>query len=175
MRMARLKRIPGELADDVTGALRAALGKGDDQLDVGGVDATARILGQMRRSDNESILQNIEDQNFDMADRLRRRMVVFEDLAELNNRAVQLLLKEVERDVLLTALKGASPEMQAIFFNNVSSRAAEDMRVDLEILEQPSRSRVREAKEAIVAEALKLAEANVINLQIGGEDDEELL
>jgi flagellar motor switch protein FliG len=175
MRMARLKRIPGELADDVTGALRAALGKGDDQLDVGGVDATARILGQMRRSDNESILQNIEDQNFDMADRLRRRMVVFEDLAELNNRAVQLLLKEVERDVLLTALKGASPEMQAIFFNNVSSRAAEDMRVDLEILEQPSRSRVREAKEAIVAEALKLAEANVITLQIGGEDDEELL
>jgi flagellar motor switch protein FliG len=174
MRMARLKRIPGELADDVTGALRAALGSGDDQLQVGGVDATARILGQMRRSDNESILQDIEDENFDMADRLRRRMVVFDDLSQLNGRAVQALLKQVDRDVLLVALKSAEPAMQTLFFSNVSSRAAEDMREELELLEQPSRARIREARESIVAEALKLAEEGIINLNLGGDEEEEV-
>lgn len=173
MRMARLKRIPGELADDVTGALRAALGSGDDQLQVGGVDATARILGQMRRQDNESILQDIEDENYDMADRLRRRMVVFEDLSQLNSRAVQALIKDVDRDVLLVALKGAESDMVALFLSNVSSRAAEDMREELEIMEQPTRSRIREARESIVVEALRLAEEGVITLHLGAEDDEE--
>ena len=172
MRMARLKKIPGELADDVTGALRTALGKGDDQLQVGGVDVTARMLGQMRRSDNESILQDIEDENFDMADKLRRRMVVFDDLIQLNGRAIQSLMKGIERDVLLIALKGASPEMQTLFFSNVSSRAAEDMREELVILERPALSRIREAQESIVAEAPKLAEDGVINLQMGGDEEE---
>ena len=174
MRMARLKRIPGELADDVTGALRVALGQRGDQLEVGGVDATARMLGQMRRSDNESILADIEDENYDMADRLRRRMVVFEDLEQLSGRAIQTLLKQLERDLLLTALKGASPAMQELFFGNMSSRAAEDLREELELREQPPRSRVREARESIVAEALKLAEEGVINLQFGNEEDEEV-
>ena len=107
-----------------------------------------------------------------MADKLRRRMVVFDDLIQLNGRAIQSLMKGIERDVLLIALKGASPEMQTLFFSNVSSRAAEDMREELEILERPALSRIREAQESIVAEALKLAEDGVINLQMGGDEEE---
>ena len=176
MRMARLKRIPGELADDVTGALRAALGSSDDQLQLGGVDATARVLGQMRRKDNESILQDIQDENFDMADRLRRRMVVFEDLTQLNGRAVQALIKNVDRDILVVALLGAEAEMVELFLSNVSSRAREDIKEELEIKEQARdtpRTRIRESREAITAAALRLAEEGVINLQLGAEDDDE--
>ncbi|MDG1481676.1 MAG: FliG C-terminal domain-containing protein [Myxococcota bacterium] len=173
MRMARLKRIPGELADDVTGALRAALGSSDDQLQLGGVDATARVLGQMRRKDNESILQDIQDENFDMADKLRRRMVVFEDLTQLNSRAVQALIKNVDREVLLVALQGAEAELIDLFFDNVSTNAAKDMREQMEYMEQPPRTKIREARETITAAALRLAEEGVINLQLGAEDDDE--
>lgn len=173
LRMARLKHIPGELADDVTTALREALGQLDDQLEVGGVDSTARTLAKMRRSENDAILFAVEDEDFDLADQLRRRMVVFEDLAQLNGRSVQVLLKQVEREDLLAALKGAEPEMRELFLSNVSKRAAEDMREEIEIMEDLPRSRVRAAQEAIVAAAMKLAEDNSIYLPIGSDDDEE--
>lgn len=173
MRMARLKRIPGELADDVTGALRAALGSSDDQLQLGGVDATARVLGQMRRKDNESILKDIQDENFDMADRLRRRMVVFEDLVQLNNRDIRALIKDIEDDVKKVALYGAEAELVELFMSNISKNAAADLREAIEYMEKPSRTKIREARETITAAALRLAEEGVINLQLGAEDEDE--
>ncbi len=173
MRMARLKRIPGELADEVMAAHRAALGSRDDQLSVGGVDATARSLGQMKRQENEDLLMEIEDTDYDMADQLRRRMVVFTDLSILNGRAIQMLLKQVERDDLLVALKSATPEMKELFLGNVSKRAAEDMREEIEIMEKVSRKRIKEAEESIVAAALKLAEDGSINLNTGSDEDDE--
>ncbi len=172
IRMARLKRIPGELADDVTEAIRSALGRQDDQLDVGGVDRTARVLGKMRRAENAKILEAVSSDDADLADALRRRMIVFEDLIQLTNLPIQMILKQVDRDDLILALKGASAALEELFLNNVSSRAAEDIREEMEIMGPVPRSRIRAAQERIVAAALKLAEDGSIYLPMGAEDEE---
>lgn len=173
VRMARLKRIPGELADDVIVALRAALGKQDDHLDVGGVDRTARILGRMSRNENGAILEGVSDEDPDLADSLRRRMIVFEDLVQLTNMAIQVVLKQVDRDDMVLALKGASSQLQDLFLANVSSRAADDIREEMEIMGPVPRSRIRAAQERIVAAALTLAEEGSIYLPMGAEDEED--
>ncbi len=172
MRMARLKRIPGELADDVISALRAALGRQDDHLDVGGVDRTARVLGQMSRTENGMILESLSDKDPDLADSLRRRMIVFEDLSALNNMAIQVVLKQVDRDDLVVALKGASAQLVDLFLSNVSSRAADDIREEMEIMGPVPRSRIRAAQERITAAALTLAEEGSIYLPMGAEEDD---
>jgi len=173
LRMARLRRIPGELIDDVTNALKGALGRDDDYLELGGVDRTARVLGCLKRSENDSILEVVADEDNALAERLRRRMVLFSDLAELTNRGIQTLLKQVDRDDLILALKGAQPTEVDRFLDNVSSRAAEDIREEMEIMGQVPKSRIRGAQERIVATALKLAEEGAIYMAIGAEDDDE--
>jgi len=173
MRMARLRRVPGDLIDDVTNALITALGRDDDFLELGGVDRTARVLGRLVKTENDRILEVVAGEDNALAERLRRRMVLFSDLAELTNRAIQTLLKQVDRDDLILALKGADSGEVDRFLDNVSSRAAEDIREEMEIMGQVPKSRVRGAQERIVATALKLAEEGAIYLAIGAEEDEE--
>ena len=172
VRMARLKRIPGELIDDVTTAITAALGRDDDFLDVGGVDRTARMLGRLAKTENDRILEVVADEDNPLAERLRRRMVLFSDLMTLTNRGIQTLLKQVDRDDLILALKGGNPTEVDRFLENVSSRAAEDIREEMEIMGPVPKSRIRGAQERIVATALKLAEEGAIYLSIGAEEDE---
>ena len=172
VRMARLKRIPGELIDDVTTAITAALGRDDDFLDVGGVDRTARMLGRLAKTENDRILEVVADEDNPLAERLRRRMVLFSDLMTLTNRGIQNLLKQVDRDDLILALKGGNPTEVDRFLENVSSRAAEDIREEMEIMGPVPKSRIRGAQERIVATALKLAEEGAIYLSIGAEEDE---
>lgn len=173
VRMARLKRIPGELIDDVTTAITTALGRDDDFLDVGGVDRTARMLGRLAKVENDRILEVVADEDNPLAERLRRRMVLFSDLMALTNRGIQTLLKQVDRDDLILALKGGTPTEVDRFLDNVSSRAAEDIREEMEIMGPVPKSRIRGAQERIVATALKLAEEGAIYLSIGAEDDDE--
>ena len=173
VRMARLKRIPGELIDDVTTAITTALGRDDDFLDVGGVDRTARMLGRLAKVENDRILEVVADEDNPLAERLRRRMVLFSDLMALTNRGIQTLLKQVDRDDLILALKGGTPTETDRFLDNVSSRAAEDIREEMEIMGPVPKSRIRGAQERIVATALKLAEEGAIYLSIGAEDDDE--
>ena len=173
VRMAKLRRIPGELADDVIAALRVALGKQDDHLDLGGIDRTARILGRMNRNENGWILDEISEGDEDLADALRRRMIVFDDLVQLTNLAIQVVLKQVDRDDLVLGLKGATQELQDLFLANVSSRAADDIREEMEIMGPVPRSRIRTAQERIVSAALKLAEDGSIYLPMGAEDEED--
>jgi flagellar motor switch protein FliG len=173
VRMARLKRIPGELIDDVTTAITAALGRDDDFLDVGGVDRTARMLGRLAKTENDRILEVVADEDNPLAERLRRRMGLFSDLMTLTNRGIQTLLKQVDRDDLILALKGGTPQEVDRFLDNVSSRAAEDIREEMEIMGPVPKSRIRGAQERIVATALKLAEEGAIYLSIGSDDDDE--
>jgi flagellar motor switch protein FliG len=86
--------------------------------------------------------------------------------------AIQVVLKNVDRDDLVAALKGAKPEMQDFFLAAVSSRAAQDIREEMELPLPVAKSRVRTAQERIVAAALKLAEEGAIFLPMGADDDE---
>jgi flagellar motor switch protein FliG len=173
MRMSRLQQIPGDLADDVMNSIREGLGVADDYMEIGGIDRTARILGRMSRTLHEPILGAVEDEDDALAQRLRRRMVVFEDLIILNKRDIQTLIKQVQKEDLRVALKGADPQMRELFFSGMSKRQAADYREELEIMAQPQRSLIRQSQESIVAEAVKLRDDGLITLAVGAEEDEE--
>jgi flagellar motor switch protein FliG len=164
MRMARADKVSGELADDVEQAIRRALTDLDDPLPVGGVESTARMLGRMTRERNTTVLNQIREVETDLADRLQRLMVVFDDLIQLDDRGIQAILRVVDRADLVVALKGASTDMRERFLKNLSSRAAQDLMEELEIAQPSRKSQLREAQEKIVMAAQKLADEGVIML-----------
>ncbi len=173
-RMAKLRYIPGEIADDICSSIRAVLGGSVDHLPLGGVESTARVLGNMKKDKNERVLGAIADEDDELAQALRRRMVVFDDLADLDDRGIQALLKQVDREELVRALKGAKSRTRDRFFKNLSSRAADDIREALEIIGPVRRSVVDDAQTQIASLALELSEKGEIYLPIGG-DKEDLV
>jgi flagellar motor switch protein FliG len=173
-RMAKLKYIPGEIADDICSSIRSVLGGSVDHLPLGGVETTARMLGNMKKDRNERVLGAIADEDDELAQALRRRMVVFDDLADLDDRGIQALLKQVDREELVRALKGSKARTRERFFKNLSSRAADDIREALEIIGPVRRSVVDDAQTQIASLALELSEKGEIYLPIGG-DKEDLV
>jgi len=171
IRMTRAERVQAELADDVEYALRKALEDIDDPMALGGVENTARILGRMPREANTNLLDQVRVREEDLAEDLARHMVSFEDLERLDARGIQALLRVVERNDLVVSLKGAEEALRERFLSNLSTRAAADIREEIEILGATRRSLVREAQERIVSAARKLAEEGVIYLDLGESDD----
>ena len=99
-------------------------------------------------------------------------MVVFEDLRQLDRRSMQTLLKNIDKDEMLKALKGADPDMVDFFLSNVSKRQAADIAEELEIMGGLQKAAIREAQESIVSEAIKLSEEGLIYLDMGEEEEE---
>ena len=172
MRMAMVERIPGELADDVEDAIRAALeDHGAGLFPVEGIDETAQILGRLAPDFQEPLLERISTTDFELSEILKRRMLLFKDLAVLDNKSIQTLLKGIDRQVLINALRGAEPELVELFLGNMSSRAADDIRDEMEIMGAIPRGEVESAQEEVVQTALNLAEEGTLRLPIGGGDD----
>jgi flagellar motor switch protein FliG len=171
VRMARAERVSGELADDVEDAIKGALADQDDPLQIGGAQTTARILGRLPREKNQGVITRLRDEGSELGERLQRLMVVFDDLHNLDDRAIQALLRVVERPDLVMALKGAAPELRARFLKNLSSRAAADLVDEIEILGNPRKSQIRQAQENITAAAQRLHDEGVIVLVTGAEEE----
>ncbi len=172
LRMARLKEIPGELADEVEDAIRYALEQeASDRFAIEGVDTTAQVLGQLGKPKNEKVLLRLSKLDRTLSDKLRRRMVTFDDLLGLDDRAVQSILKEVDREDLLMALKGTKGAGLEMFLRNMSSRAAADIRDELEIMGPTPKSLVDRAQENIVEVAMRLNEEGTIFLPIGNAEE----
>ncbi len=174
LRMARMERIPSQLADKVEESLISALSdEGVGGLKLPGVDRTAKILGRLGLDDQQSVLDGIARGEPELSEVLRRRMVVFEDLTRLDDRSMQTLLKSVERDKLVIALRGASEDIAALVLRNMSSRAASDLKEEIEILGPKPKAMVEQAREEIVQTVLHLREEGALTLSFGG--DAELL
>ena len=171
--MARAERVSGALADDVEDSVRRALEDQDDPLPIGGAQTTARILGRLPREKNQTVIVRLRDEGNELADRLQRLMVVFEDLVTLEDRAIQALLRVVERNDLVVALKGASPEMRMRFLKNLSSRAAADLQDEMDVLGNPRKSLIRTAQENVTTAAQRLHDDGVIVLITGPEEDDQ--
>lgn len=172
LRMAGMDTVPGEIADDVEAALRSALeDHGTDRWRVEGIDNTAQILGRLGRVVQEPLLDRLDMENSDLSDRLRRRMVVFSDLACLDQRGTQAVLKGIERVTLLLALRGADSTMRELFLAAMSKRAAADLRDELEIMGPTPRAQVEAAQEEVVQAALRLQEEGALKLFTGGQAD----
>ena len=173
VRMSKLKHIPGEMVDDVIQGVRDGLGPmwTPDPINGPGVTDTARILVFMDSQQREELLDNVENIDPDLRDELERSMIQFSDLHGLSGRHLQVLLKNIERTDLLIALKYTTPDMAAYILQNVSTRAAEDYREEVAVLDPVSKARQTEAFDAILEAANKLREAGEIYLPLGGDGD----
>ncbi len=138
---------------------------------VGGIDSIVAILNAVDRSTEKHILESLDEDNGELADEIRSRMFVFEDIVKLSNQAVQRVLKEVENSELAIALKGATKEVSTLIFNNISKRLQDMIKEDMEFM-GPVRVRdVEENQQKIVNIIRRLEDAGEIIISRGSEDE----
>lgn len=136
---------------------------------LGGIDTAANILNFMDSSIEANIMEQILEADAELGQKIQDKMFVFDDLAEIDDRGIQTLLREVSTDSLLLALRGADDGLKQKIFSNMSRRAAEMLRDDLEAAPPARLSDVEGAQKEILAIARRLADAGEI--QLGGGDE----
>jgi flagellar motor switch protein FliG len=137
---------------------------------VGGVKTAANILNLLDSSMESEIIDGVKDVDGDLAETIEDLMFVFDNLIEVDDRGIQSLLKEVSSEDLVLALKGADENIKDKIFKNMSRRAADILRDDLESKGPVKLSDVEAAQKAIVAIARRMADAGEIILAGGGEE-----
>mgnify|MGYP001757484744 FL=1 len=138
---------------------------------LGGVKPAAEIINLMGSAVETSILDYIRESDGDLAQKIMDNMFVFDDLIKLDDKGFQALLKEVQTESLIIALKGASPEIREKVFKNMSSRAAETLREDLESRGPVKLSEVENEQKEMLKIVRRLADEGQIVLASGGDDD----
>lgn len=172
MRLARLEAVPEEMLLEVDKVLQSqliAMG-GKEGRKVGGVGAVAEILNAVDRATEEEVMSEIEEESSQMAEDIRNLMFVFEDIRALDDRSIRELLKEVSNEDLTKALKGGSEDLQEKFFKNLSERAANMIREDLEIMGPVRLAEVEGAQQNIVKTVRRLEAEGKIMISRGGGD-----
>ncbi|MBT1247173.1 MULTISPECIES: flagellar motor switch protein FliG [unclassified Thermosipho (in: thermotogales)] len=138
---------------------------------VGGVDTAAEIINNIDRATEKSIMEKLGYESPELAEEIRRRLFVFEDLLKLDDRSVQLVLREVDTRDLAVALKGASEELKEKIFNNMSKRAAQLLKDELEFMGPVRVKDVEEAQQKIINIVRRLEEAGEIVIARGGGEE----
>ena len=173
LRIATLDGIQPHALRELNEVLSKVL-SGSDKLKraaLGGVKTTAEILNYMGSAAEGGALEAIREQDEDLANKISDQMFTFDDLLKLDDRAIQLLLREVQGDALVVALKGADPELRERVFKNMSQRAAETLREDLDAKGPVRVSEVETEQKEILKIVRRLADEGQIQLGGGGEDD----
>ncbi|QOR85325.1 flagellar motor switch protein FliG [Geobacillus stearothermophilus] len=142
-----------------------------DYTQAGGIEAVVEVLNQVDRSTERTILEALEIQDPELAEEIKKRMFVFEDIVTLDNRAIQRVIREVDNNDLMLALKVASDEVKEIVFRNMSTRMAETFKEEMEYMGPVRLRDVEEAQSRIVAIIRRLEEAGEIVIARGGGDD----
>jgi flagellar motor switch protein FliG len=138
---------------------------------VGGVLPLVEIINRSDRVTERLILEGLERRNPELAEEIRRRMFMFEDVVNLEDRAVQLVLRQVETADLATALKGVTDDVRAKITNNLSERARENLVEEIEVLGAVRLRMVEESQAKIVKVIRSLEESGQIEIQRGDEDE----
>ena len=138
--------------------------------EVGGVKVAANIMNFVDTSSEQKIMASINDKDTDMATKIQDLMFVFDDLYDVDDRGMQTILREVNNESLLLALKGCDDKMKEKIFTNMSQRAAELLKDDLEAKGPVRLSEVEGAQKEILVIARRLADDGQIALSLGGED-----
>jgi flagellar motor switch protein FliG len=175
VRIATLDGIQPAALKDLNEVMGKVLAGGDKlkKASLGGVKTAAEMLNMLGGSVETSVLDYIREADNELAQKIMDNMFTFDDLEKLDDKAMQLLMKEVQSESLVIALKGATPEMREKVFRNMSSRAAETLREDLE-----GRGPVRVSEvEAEQKEMLKIVRrlADEGQIALGGTGDDEFL
>ena len=131
---------------------------------VGGTNAAAQVLNRVSKSDGTTILEGVETRDPETAGAIRKRMLTFNDLETIDRRGFQLLLREVSTESLVLALKAASEEMIEKVYSNMSSRAVEQVKEEIELLGPVRLSEVEKVQEEIVEIARRLEESGDLSI-----------
>lgn len=173
LRIATLDGIQPNALRELNDVLAKALA-GNDQFrksTLGGTKAAAEILNFLGSTAETSVIASIREQDEDLAQKIIDQMFVFDDLIKIDDKGMQLVLREIQGDALVVALKGASPELREKVFKNMSSRAAETLREDLESRGPVRLSEVEAQQKEILKVVRTLVDDGQIMLGGGGGDD----
>jgi len=170
-RIASIEKISSDMLKMVANTLEEELltiGAGKEET-LSGVDIAAEIVNVLPKELGQEILEEIRKENPSLADTIEEKMFKFEDIVKLDNRAIIEILKVVDKNDLLIALKGAPPEIMDKFLSNMSKRAAQMFLEDMEILGPVKKSDVENARKKIIATIKGLIEKGVIEYGAGEE------
>jgi len=172
-RIATMDRTSPEVIKEVERVLEKKLSAivTEDFTAAGGVQAIVDILNNVDRGTEKYIMETLEVEDTDLAEEIKKRMFVFEDILTLDNRSIQRLLREVDNNQLAIALKGTNDEVKNKIFANMSKRMAEMVKEDMEFMGPVRLKDVEEAQQKIVNVIRKLEDAGEIVISRGGGDD----
>jgi flagellar motor switch protein FliG len=173
LRMANLENVDPELIADIDRVLKNQLSNTStiEQASLGGVQPVAEMLNVMDKNTEQSIMSRLEEKDPLLAEEIRKLMFVFEDVGKIDDRGIQLLLKEVPNDRLLLALKTANEDIRTKVFKNISARAAEMLKEDLANMGPARLSDVETAQQEVVNVARRLESEGKILISRGGSED----
>ena len=175
--LGRMEEVPSELMDQIEEILAEDL----EQLEQGvvtsfsGLDMAAGLVASVGMENSEDLLAGVSEYDEHLAEELDKRMFKFEDLDSLDDRSLQRLLREVENDDLVMALKGAPEDLRERFFRNVSKRQGEMLREDLDALGAVRVSEVDDAQQKVISAAKRLEEEGTIFLRVGSQGEEKFI
>ncbi|RIK90369.1 MAG: flagellar motor switch protein FliG [Burkholderiales bacterium] len=172
LRIATLDGIQPNALRELNDVLTKVLAGGEKlkRKKLGGTKAAAEIMNFFGGSNETAVLDAIREHDADLAQRIADQMFTFDDLNRLDDRAIQLLLREIANESLIVALKGADAELRERIFRNMSQRAAETMREDLESKGPVRLSEVETEQKEILKTVRRLADEGQVVLGGGGED-----
>ncbi|MTV47794.1 flagellar motor switch protein FliG [Heliobacillus mobilis] len=172
-RIALMDRTSPEVIREVEMVLERKLSSlvSQEHTSAGGLDTVVDMLNRVDRGTEKSIMEALEIQDPELAEEIKKRMFVFEDIIMLDDRSIQQVLREVDTKDLALALKGSSEEVVQKIFKNVSKRAGEMLREDMEFMGPVRLRDVEEAQQRIVNVIRKLEEAGEIVIARGGGDE----
>lgn len=142
-----------------------------DYTTIGGVDYIADVMNHMDRSNEKFIFDKMGEENPELAETIRKKMFVFEDIMGMDDRSIQRFIRDCDMKDIVYALKNASPEMASLFYSNMSSRMAETIQSDLEVTINVRLKDVEEAQQRIVNLIRRLDESGELIISKGGKDD----
>lgn len=171
-RLATMDHTLPEVLFEVEGVLEKKLASfvTQEYTEAGGLESVVDVLNRVDRGTERTIMEGLQEVDGELADEIKKRMFVFEDLVTLDDRAVQLVLREVDNRELALALKMASEEVGQKIYRNMSKRASDMLQEDLQYLGPVRLRDVEEAQQKIVNVVRRLEEAGEVIIARGGEE-----
>lgn len=171
-RLATMDNVKAEVVDEVREILRGYIkGSGQEEENAGGPKVAASILNMVEKNVETQIFEDLEESNPELAEEIRNLMFTFEDILRLDNRTMQTVLKDVPRENLILAIKTASPELKDLIFRNMSARASQMLKEDLEVMGPTRLKDVEKAQQSIIDLIKKLEHEGKIVISSGASED----
>lgn len=172
-RIATMDRTSPEVIKEVEKILEKNIASliTEDYTTAGGIQTVVDILNSVDRGTEKFIMETLEVEDSNLAEEIKRRMFVFEDILTLDNRSIQRFLREVDNHQLALALKGATEEVQNVIYANMSKRLAEMIKEDIEFMGPVRLKDVEDAQQKIVNIIRRLEDAGEIIISRGGGDE----